>query len=78
MKTIHYKKHDPPWSEMNEFYDEDDCPESKAIYDLLALTERLCEINPKQGLRVQILLFVIEWCAEKLIFKKKSEHTEER
>lgn len=44
--------------------------ELKALEELLDLTERLCQINPEQGLRVQILLYIIEWASEKLIFRK--------
>ncbi len=38
--------------------------------DLLNLTERLCEIDGKQGLTFRILLNIIEFCARRIIYKK--------
>ncbi len=60
------------WTRNNGICDKcNGATQTEADDALLSLTEKLCEINPKQGLRVRILLFTIEWCTEKLIFPKE-------
>jgi hypothetical protein len=45
----------------------------QATGDLFNLTERLGEIDERQGLKFQLLLFIIEWCAERIIFPKEEK-----
>ena len=57
--------------EMAEQFKDD--PEYQAEGHLLALTEKICEIHGQYRGIYLVLFWVLEWTADKLIYRKRKE-----